>query len=177
MPCKKVLARPDKWETCPCYFSLHLFTMVTRSSGHPTACWIWAWTSSLITWSLYEMHSILQQHLISIVCILLSSSAMRVFGAPQMILQSVSSIFPVFHCPLGLGKLQACPFSDVVFPHFPLSALSFSPFHCFLARWFWPDLMNGRHDHTSAVCISLRWSGGIHAVRLPAGSWHRLSLW
>ena len=27
-----------------------------------------------------------------------------------------------------------------------------------LARWFWPDLMNGRHDHTTAVCVSLRWS-------------------
>ena len=29
----------------------------------------------------------------------------------------------VFHCPLGLGELQACPFSDVVFPPLPLSAL------------------------------------------------------
>ena len=24
--------------------------------------------------------------------------------------------FPVLHCPLGLGELQACPFSDAVFP-------------------------------------------------------------
>ena len=44
-------------------------------------------------------------------------------------------------------------------------------------RWFWPDLMNGRHDHTTAVCISLQWSGGLHVVRLPAGSWHRLPHW
>ena len=39
---------------------------------------------------------------------------------------------PVLNCPLGLGELQACPFPDVVFPPFPLSALSSSPFHCAL---------------------------------------------
>ena len=39
-----------------------------------------------------------------------------------------------------------------------------------LARWFWPDLMNGRHDHTTAVCVSLRSSGGLHVVQSPAGS-------
>ena len=37
--------------------------------------------------------------------------------------------------------------------------------------------MNGRHDHTTAVCVSLRWSGGLHVVRLPAGSWHGLPRW
>ena len=42
----------------------------------------------------------------------------------------------VFHCPLGLGELQACPFSDVVFPPLPLSALSSSPFHCALRDGF-----------------------------------------
>ena len=26
-------------------------------------------------------------------------------------------------------------------------------------------------------CISLRWSGGLCVVRLPAGSWHRLPCW
>ena len=44
------------------------------------------------------------------------------------------------------------------------------PFSLCLAIWFWPDLMNERYDHTTAVCISLRWSGGLHVVRLPAGS-------
>ena len=32
-------------------------------------------------------------------------------------------------------------------------------------------------DHTIAVCVSLRWSGSLRVVRLPAGSWHRLSCW
>ena len=45
-----------------------------------------------------------------------------------MISQPVSSIFPVLHCPLGLGELQARPFLDVVFPPLPLSASSSSPF-------------------------------------------------
>ena len=42
------------------------------------AGWILARTSSLLTWSLYEMRSILRQHLISMACILLWSSAVRV---------------------------------------------------------------------------------------------------
>ena len=80
-------------------------------------------------------------------------------------------------CPLGLAELQACLFPDVVFPPIPLSALFSSPFHCALARWFWPDLMNGKHDHTIAVCIFLRSSGDLHVVQLPAGSWHGLPRW
>ena len=38
----------------------------------------------------------------------------------------------------------------------------------------WPDLMNGKHDHTTAVCVSLRSSGGLRVVQLPAGSWYGL---
>ena len=52
-----------------------------------------------------------------------------------------------------------------------------SPFDCALQDGFWPDLMNGKHDHTTAVCVSLRWSGGLRVVRLPAGSWHGLPRW
>ena len=33
------------------------------------------------------------------------------------------------------------------------------------------------HDHTTAVCVSLPWSGSLREVRLPAGSWHRLPRW
>ena len=45
VPCEIVRARPDEWETCQYYFSLHLFMMVRRSSCDPIACWILAWTS------------------------------------------------------------------------------------------------------------------------------------
>ena len=60
VPCKMVLIRPDEWETCPYHYSLRLFTMNRRSSSGPIACWLLAWTSSLVTWSLYEMCSILR---------------------------------------------------------------------------------------------------------------------
>ena len=46
-----------------------------------------------------------------------------------------------------------------------------------LARWFWPVLMNGKHDHTTAVCVLLRSSGNLHVVQLHAGSWQRLPRW
>ena len=52
--------------------------MVRRSSCGPTDGWILAQTSSLVTWSLYEMRSTLQYHLISMADILLCNSAMRV---------------------------------------------------------------------------------------------------
>ena len=45
-----------------------------------------------------------------------------------------------------------------------------------LARLFWPDLMNRRHDHSTAVYVSLPWSGGLRVVWSPAGSWHGLPL-
>ena len=51
------LAGRDEQESCPYHFSLHLFTMVSRCSCGPIACWILAQTSCLVTWSLYEMHS------------------------------------------------------------------------------------------------------------------------
>ena len=60
VPCKMVLARPDELETCPYHLSLRLFTMVSRSSCGPIACWILAQTSSLVTWSLCEMRYVLR---------------------------------------------------------------------------------------------------------------------
>ena len=53
-----------------------------------------------------------------------------VVGAPKMTSQPVFTPFSsVFHRPLGLGELQACPFPDIVFPPLPLFALSSSTFH------------------------------------------------
>ena len=60
VPCEMVLARPDERETWPYHSSLRLFTIVRRSSCGPVACWILARTSSLVTWSLCEMYSILR---------------------------------------------------------------------------------------------------------------------
>ena len=59
VPRKMVLTTLNERETSSYYFSLRLFTMV-RSSRGPTVCWILAETSSLVTWSLYQMRSILR---------------------------------------------------------------------------------------------------------------------
>ena len=68
--CKMVLSRPGERETRPYHCSLRLFTMFRSSSCGPIARWILARTSSLVTWSLYEMCSILRQHLMRIQCVL-----------------------------------------------------------------------------------------------------------
>ena len=60
VPCKMVLARPGEQEITPYYFSLRLFTMVRRSPCGPIACWMLAQTFFLVTWSSYDMHSILR---------------------------------------------------------------------------------------------------------------------
>ena len=57
-------------------------------------------------------------------------------------------------------------------PNSSSMCLVFFPLSLCLASWFWPDLMKGRHVHTTAVCVSVPWSGSLHVVRLPAGSWH-----
>ena len=71
VPCKVVLTRPDERETCAYHCSLRFCTMVKRSLCGPISCWISARTYSLVTWSLYEMRSILRYYLISMACILL----------------------------------------------------------------------------------------------------------
>ena len=46
------------------------------------------------------------------------------WGTTNDLTPSFLHFFSVLHCPLGLGELLACPFPDVVFPPFFLSALS-----------------------------------------------------
>ena len=60
VPCKMVWARSDERETWPYHCSLHLSMLIRRSSCGPIACRILARTSLLVTWSLYEMCSILR---------------------------------------------------------------------------------------------------------------------
>ena len=82
-----------------------------------------------------------------------------------MISPPVSSIFACSPLPLGLGELQACPFPWCCLPTPSFVGLVFFPVSLCLARWFWPVLMNGRHVHTTAVCVSLRWLGGLRGTK------------
>ena len=81
--------------------------------------------------------------------------------------------FSLFSSPLPSGTCRT-PGLSILSCCLPTSSsvcLVFFPLSLCLARRFWPDPMNGRHDHTTAVCVSLPWSGGLRVVRLPAGSW------
>ena len=107
---------------------------------------------------------------------LIYSLTVRGVGSPQMISQPVSSIYPCSPLPSRTWRTPGLSIPWCTLPASSSICLVFFPLSLCLARWFWPDLMNGRHDHTTAVCVSLRWSG-LRVVQLPAGSWHGLPRW
>ena len=100
-----------------------------------------------------------------------------VVGATQMISQPVSSIFTSSPLPSGTWRSPGLSIPWCCLPTSSSVCLVFFPFSLCLARWFWPDLIDGKHDHTTAVCISLQWSGAPFVIWLPAGSWYRLPHW
>ena len=55
VPCRIVFAKPEDLETWPNHLSFCFLTRVWSSSQTPMAAWIFLRTSSLVTWSLYEM--------------------------------------------------------------------------------------------------------------------------
>ena len=79
----------------------------------------------------------------------------RVIGAPQMISQPVCSIFPCSPLPSGTWRTPDLSIPWCCLPTSSSVCLGFFPLSLCLARWSWPDLMNGRHDRTTAVCVSL----------------------
>ena len=103
------------------------------------------------------------------IIIISNSLTVRVVGAPQMTSQPASSIALCSPVPSGTWWTPCLSIPWCCLPNYCSVCLVFSPLSLCLARWFWPDLMNGKHDHTTAVCVSLRWSG-LHVVRLLAGS-------
>ena len=96
-----------------------------------------------------------------IIIIIINPKTARVVGAPQMILQPVFSIFPCSPLPSGTWRTPGLSIPRCCLPTSSFVRLVFFPISLCLARWFWPDLMNGRHDHTTAVCVSLRPSGDL----------------
>ena len=99
--------------------------------------------------------------------IMINSLTARVVGAPQMILQPVFSIFLRSPLPSWTWRTPGLSVPWCCLPTSSSVCLVFFPLLLCLARWFWPDLMNGKHDHTTAVCVSLR---DLHVVQLPAGT-------
>ena len=115
--------------------------------------------------------------IVNIIIIIIYPLTARVVGAPQMISQPISSIFLCSLLPSGTWQTPGLSIPWCCLPSSSSVCLVFFPLSLCLARWFWPDPMNGRHVHTTAVCVSLRSSKGLRVVRSPAGSWHRLPRW
>ena len=92
----------------------------------------------------------------SLIIIIINPLTARVVGAPQMILQPVFSIFPWSPLPSGTCRTPGLSIPWCCLPTSSFVRLVFFPLSLCLARWFWPDLMNVKHDHTTAVCVFLR---------------------
>ena len=105
-----------------------------------------------------------------IIVIIFNPLTARVVGAPQMILQSVFSIFSLFSTALW-DLANSRPVHSLM-----LSSHFFLCLPCLLPPFAVPCKMvlarpNERETfHTTAVCVSLRWSVGLRVVRLHAGS-------
>ena len=122
-----------------------------------------------------DVHSLqLKTNNTIIITIIIYPLTARVVQAPQMISQPVSSIFPCSLLPSGTWQTPGLSIPWCCLPTSSSVCLVFFPLKLCLAIWFWPDLINRRHVHTTAVYVSLQWSGGLCVVQLPAGSWHRL---
>ena len=74
-----------------------------------------------------------------------------VIGAPQMTSQPISSIFPCSPLSSGTWRTPGLSIPWCCLPASSSVRLVFFLLSLFLARWFWPDLINRRHVHTTIV--------------------------
>ena len=116
---------------------------------------MWPWLTPLsVTLSHYLVKSHDTWIIIIIIIIIIYPLTARVVGAPQMILQPVFTIFPCSPLPSGTCRTPSLSIPCCCLPISSSVCLVSFPLSLCLARWFCPDLMNGRHDHTTAVCVS-----------------------
>ena len=66
-----------------------------------------------------------------------------------MILQAVFSVFPCSPLPSGTCRTPGLSIPWCCLPTSSFVRLVFFLLSLCLAWWFWPDLMNGRHDHNT----------------------------
>ena len=85
---------------------------------------------------------------IIILIIIINPLTARVVGAPQIILQPIFSIFPCSPLPSGTWRTPGLSIPWCCLPTSSSVGLVFFPLSLCPARWFWSDLMNGKHDCT-----------------------------
>ena len=157
--------------------STSLFCFVFCLFSALTKCWFWRNLRKDLHSALIWARKKASQWCMCIIVIIINSLTSRVVRAPHIILQPVFSIFPCSPLPSGTCRTPGLSIPWCCLPISSSVCLVFFPLSVCLARWFWPDLMNGKHDPTTAVCVSSEWSGGLRVVQLPAGSWHGLPRW
>ena len=119
-------------------------------------------TSSKVIMNIHHMLPLLlhlwqrsrTQQKADIIITIINPLTARVIGAPQMIWQPVFSIFPCSPLPSGTFRTPWLSIPWCCLPNSSSVCLVFFPLSVCLARWFWPDLMNRKHGHATAVCIS-----------------------
>ena len=101
-----------------------------------------------------------------IIVIIIYPLTPRVTGSPKMNLQTRFLHVPLFSTALW-DLPNSRPVHSLMLSSHLFLCLVFFPLSLCLARRFWLDLMNGKHDHTTAVCVckdpdplsdSVRWS-------------------
>ena len=90
-----------------------------------------------------------------IIIIIFNPLTARVVGSPQMILQPLFLHFSLFSTTLWDLPNYRPVHSLMLSSHLILCLPCLLPPFTVPCKVFWPDLMNGRHDHTTAVCVSL----------------------
>ena len=101
----------------------------------------------------------------------------RVVGESQIVSQLVSSIFLCSPLPSGTWRTSVLPIPWCCLPTSFSVCLVFLLLQLCLARWFWPDLMSGRHVHYHC---SVRFFTTVRRYSCdPIASWilHRLLRW
>ena len=91
-----------------------------------------------------------------IIIVIIYPLTTSVAGAPQMIVQPVFSIFPCSPLPSGTCRTPGLSIPWCCLPTSSSVCPVFLPLSLCLVRWFWPDLMNGKQDHTTAVAYAMK---------------------
>ena len=112
--------------------------------------------SSRVTYFILRAYTEISVSHIIIIIIIINPLTARVVGAPQMILQPVFSIFPCSPLTSGTCRTPGLSITWCCLPTSYFVRLVFFPLSLCLARWFWPDLMNGSHSkHRKKIGRSL----------------------